>query len=315
MKVGVIGAGLSGLAAARALIDAGHEVVVVEKSHGVGGRLAARRVEGTVVDHGAPVVDLPAGSALAGLVSHLRADDLVELTGPEDSRRVAYRGGATRLAKLMADGIDIVLGVRIAAIRAAGEGLELAGEQGNTHGVVDAVIVSAPAPQAADLLEQSPEPGPRTAALRTAGYDPAVMILAGFAVEEPAVLEPYPVAGPFVRVIAESMKGRGAVGGVVPVVARIGPSRSAELLDASDADILGETVPALREICGTRDDPVWVQVKRWRYATLPVSLDADAVNPAGCRIVVCGDVIASGGLAAVFASGQAAAQRVLECTE
>jgi predicted NAD/FAD-dependent oxidoreductase len=240
MKVGVIGAGLSGLAAARALIDAGHEVVVVEKSRGVGGRLAARRIEGTVVDHGAPVVDLPAGSALADVVSHLPADDLVELTGSAYSRRVAYRGGATRLAKLIADGIDILLGVRIAALRAAGEGFELAGEQGNTHGVVDAVIVSAPAPQAADLIEQTPEPGPRIAALRTASYAPAVMILAGFAVEEPAVLEPFPVTGPFVRVVAESMKGRGAAGGVVPVVARIGPSRSAELLDASDADILGE---------------------------------------------------------------------------
>ena len=79
----------------------------------------------------------------------------------------------------MAEGLDVRLGVRLAALRAAGAGLELGDEQGNTHGVVDAVVVTAPAPQAADLLERSPEGGPRVAALREVAYAPAVMILLG----------------------------------------------------------------------------------------------------------------------------------------
>jgi predicted NAD/FAD-dependent oxidoreductase len=269
MRVGIIGAGLSGLAAARALVAAGHEVLVVEKSRGMGGRLAARRVEGTVVDHGAPVTDLPPQSALAALVSGFPSDDLVELYASGTGRQVAYRAGATRLAKLMAEGADIVLGVRIGALRAAGVGFELAGEQGNTHGVVDAVIVSAPAPQAADLIEQSSERGARVAALRRAAYEPAIMILAGFAIDEPDALDPFEVAVPFMRVTAESVKRRGATGGLVPIVARVEPGRSAEWLDVADADILADAVPALRSICGAGRDPAWVQVKRWRYATLP----------------------------------------------
>lgn len=43
MKIAVIGAGISGLAAGRVLAQSGHEVVVFEKSGGYGGRLATRR--------------------------------------------------------------------------------------------------------------------------------------------------------------------------------------------------------------------------------------------------------------------------------
>ncbi|SMO40235.1 NAD(P)/FAD-dependent oxidoreductase [Gracilimonas mengyeensis] len=42
MKIAIIGAGISGLAAGNELIKAGHEVVVFEKSRGYGGRLATR---------------------------------------------------------------------------------------------------------------------------------------------------------------------------------------------------------------------------------------------------------------------------------
>ena len=51
----------------------------------------------------------------------------------------------------MAEGRDVVLGVRLAVLREAAGGLELGDEQGSTHGVADAVVVTAPAPQAADL--------------------------------------------------------------------------------------------------------------------------------------------------------------------
>jgi photolyase PhrII len=53
LRVAVVGAGLAGLSAARALEDQGHEVVVVDKARGPGGRMSTRREGEWQFDHGA----------------------------------------------------------------------------------------------------------------------------------------------------------------------------------------------------------------------------------------------------------------------
>ncbi len=53
-SIGIIGAGIAGLACAKHLRAAGAEVCIFEKSRGVGGRIATRRTEsGATFDHGA----------------------------------------------------------------------------------------------------------------------------------------------------------------------------------------------------------------------------------------------------------------------
>ena len=54
MRVGLVGSGLAGLTAARALADAGLEVVVLDKGRRPGGRMATAELsEGARADHGA----------------------------------------------------------------------------------------------------------------------------------------------------------------------------------------------------------------------------------------------------------------------
>ena len=48
----VVGAGLAGLSAATRLSDAGLDVVVLEASDGVGGRMHTDRVDGFLLDRG-----------------------------------------------------------------------------------------------------------------------------------------------------------------------------------------------------------------------------------------------------------------------
>ena len=53
MKIVVVGAGISGSVCAWRLARDGHEVTLLEKGRGVGGRMATRRMEGARIDHGA----------------------------------------------------------------------------------------------------------------------------------------------------------------------------------------------------------------------------------------------------------------------
>ncbi len=311
MRVAVVGAGLAGLFAARELRGAGHEVIVVEKSRGVGGRLASRRVAGTVVDHGSPALAAPPGSDLH--------DAVADLAGPQvrdTPDGLVDPAGATRLPKLLADGLDLRRGVRLAALRGGSAGIELGDEQGNTHGLVDAVVVTAPAPQAADLLERSPEAGDRVDALRGLAYDPAVMVLLGIPATGSADPVWHPSTGPVAEVRREAAKGRPPVDGVEAVVARIAPEAAGDLLDASDEDVLARVLPALGERLGLAGaPPAWAQVKRWRYAVPRGRVDDARVNPPGARIVVAGDAVTGASFGGhdhhrVAASGVLAARRV-----
>ena len=52
-NIAIIGAGMSGIVAARTLTQAGHHVEVFEKSQGVGGRMSTRETTFGNFDHGA----------------------------------------------------------------------------------------------------------------------------------------------------------------------------------------------------------------------------------------------------------------------
>ena len=53
LRICVVGAGMSGLTAARVLSHQGHDVVVVDKARGPGGRMSTRRIDDLRFDHGA----------------------------------------------------------------------------------------------------------------------------------------------------------------------------------------------------------------------------------------------------------------------
>ncbi|MCH8567338.1 MAG: FAD-dependent oxidoreductase [Balneolales bacterium] len=81
MLIGIIGAGLAGLTAARELAKAGHETIVFEKSRGYGGRLSTRYSpdnSNVRYDHGAPFIS-GKDPRFMKLISELEAKNVVKL--------------------------------------------------------------------------------------------------------------------------------------------------------------------------------------------------------------------------------------------
>jgi hypothetical protein len=178
-KVAVIGAGISGLFAARTLQDHGLQVAVFEKSRGCGGRMATRRTDdGICFDHGAQYFTVrdPRFTrfvnswAEQGLVSKWPDENdgqdhriVVIKDGRIESESVAQdRFVATpamnSICKHLAEKLDVHLASPIARIRRLeGGAVELLNEGGITCGVFDRVVVSAPAAQAAALLVEFSE--------------------------------------------------------------------------------------------------------------------------------------------------------------
>lgn len=300
----VVGAGLSGLAAARRAKQLGKDVIVFEKSRGVGGRLATRRVDGVPVDHGCPILDFVDGGDLADAVAGLGPDASFLFPG---TTAWGLPAGMTALAKALAGGLEVRRNVRIGSLNVRGSGIDVADDAGSLLVRASAVVVSAPGPQAAQLLQSAGE-GERAEAVAAVKYEPAVMLLAGFpSATRSGVLGPTP---PFVRIVREDEKHRDTIDGEVVVSAQMDAEISAEQFAAHDDVVAAGALPALAGAIGAEAEARWWQVKRWRYAK-PIEPHADdGLWNSGGRIMLCGDVLTGVDLDAVYSSGVRAGEAV-----
>lgn len=342
--VAIIGAGMAGLSAARRLSQAGCRIVLYEKSRGVGGRVATRRIEGCILDHGAQVIK-PVGTPLMQVMQEeLPTEHLVQVTSPvrlyasqgailppdpqyAPESQYSYRHGITTLPKLLlaalpSQQVALVTETRISHIEATDEQFTLKDEEGSELGKTDAVILTATAPQSADLLASSPpleDSGKRIKALRSVAYASCLTVLLGYA---PPAPEPPAYAllsedrsRPLLWLAFEQVKAwERAPNGEALLIAQFGPEYSRENYGANDDEIIGFTLGELRGLFGnTYGNPLWSQVKRWRYAQPMGMVSFEEVNPQDTRTVVCGDALRpeNGRVHQAYLSGIAAAEHLL----
>jgi renalase len=173
----IIGAGICGLCAARTLHDAGATVTVLEKSRGVGGRLATKRVGEAVFDHGAQYFTVK-DRAFAPWVAQWERAGLVGLWPESEPGRYFGRSGMTAMPKALAEGLEVKREHKVTAIGRCGDHWCLDVEN---QGCIRAerVVLTAPVPQSLALLQAGdftlPEPlAGELAALR---YDPCLALL------------------------------------------------------------------------------------------------------------------------------------------
>lgn len=149
----IIGAGLSGLAAARNIINSQPgSVLVLDKSRGVGGRMATRRTLETRFDHGAQFYrEKPDSAELHAFwksqgVSH-------QWFVSEKGFHHCGKAGITALPKALAEEMDIALEKQIKTIRRENNVWKLISDKGEEWFCKNLIITS-PLPQTINLMAE-----------------------------------------------------------------------------------------------------------------------------------------------------------------
>lgn len=180
----IIGAGISGVCAARVCTDAGLHAALIEKSRGLGGRMSTRRVskgDSTLLfDHGAQYFTAR-DSRFSSLVQNWQRQDWVRIWGesPDGSARYIGTEGMNFPVKKHGGGIPCYTSERITDLKALPEGgWRLTAESGESFSA-RFVIITSPVPQTLDLLRQSRiETDPAfLESLQTVAYDACVAAL------------------------------------------------------------------------------------------------------------------------------------------
>ncbi len=173
----IIGAGMAGLITAQALHAAGARVLVLEKSRGVGGRLATKRVGEAVFDQGAQYFTVK-DPAFATWVSRWQEAGAVAPWPESAHRRFIGRPSMTAVAKTLSEGIEVRREHKVSRLTQVGERWCIEVEN---HGLICAaqVILTAPVPQSLALLATG---GVKLPALLEAGlaklnYGPCLALL------------------------------------------------------------------------------------------------------------------------------------------
>ena len=339
----VVGAGLAGLICAQKLQRAGYQVAVLEKSRGLGGRLATRRVDGVAMDHGARFLQ-PQTPALQALVQHLHDRGCLQPWHPQVWR-------LTPSGPLLPESAPLPCWVAPAGMSAVGKalaaGLTLYGQHRAialspqpdhrwqiTTQAIDAgpdatfqsrsLVLAIPAPQALALLKTL-APGnetPITPALATVRYAPCITVMAAYeagGADPSSALspqQPWMVWGgqntDFAWVGLDSSKRSAPA---PRVVLQSSATFAAAWLDHPSLQPAGEALlhRAQTDLAAWLGHPQRWQVHRWRYATVQQSVQAPCLQTqTPLPLVACGDWCGDQLADSAIASGQAAADAIAQ---
>jgi len=320
----VVGAGISGLLAARELRTAGWRVTVLDKGRGVGGRMATRRVGDARFDHGAQFFTVRE-ERFSALVDRWLAEGVVaEWTrGFADAEGNAnpdghprYRGarGMTSIPKHLAENLDVRTGQRAVRVDRTTDGWTVACESGLTASGA-ALLLTAPVPQSLELAESGNHELPEDARRQLQGvaYDPCLALMALLDGDSP-VPEPggVQIKGEPLDFIGDNATKKTADKPALTIHA--GPGWSRDHFEDDEGVVTRALLALAGEWLGI-DLPAAAtetSLARWRYSWVTSSHKEDClVACADPPLVFCGDGFGRPKVEGAALSGLAAADRLL----
>ncbi|HXH60483.1 MAG TPA: FAD-dependent oxidoreductase [Fimbriimonadaceae bacterium] len=321
MRVAVVGAGVSGLSAARALQRGGAEVVVFEATEHLGGRCRTDTIDGYTFDPGATSI-VPRGLEVESvMLNELDTSDLVEIALPvytHDGRRIflgaglpptpryCYKQGINHFAQLIAEDLDVRFDCHVIDVNEYEGKYEVLGE------AYDSVVLATFVDEALKLARSA---GVDTHANNTR-YRSCLSVLLGFEREFDA---PYHAivaeesVHPMHWLSIENLKVPGrAPKGCTAIVVQMGPKFSKWNFGAKSEDIVNDALVDVERVLGKGfETPVVTEVVRFERSQAETVSRFESVNAHGKHVVIAGDGVEGGRIEHAYASGVKAAKMLL----
>ena len=330
-RVAIVGAGLSALACARALLEAGVAPRLFEKSRRVAGRMSTRRGEGWQCDHGAqyftardPAFRAEVGRWLDAGVAQ-RWQPRLRAFGPGAAVRVPDESlerfvgvpGMTAPARRLAEGLPVEVSCTVdALVREAGSWRLRCAERGWIDEGFEAVLLAVPAPQAAALLAAAAGQGveaPAVAGLAAVARSARMRACWALMLRYPARLEldfdaAFVNEGPL-RWVARDAGKPGRTGPETWLLHAEAQWSEAHVDEPSER-VAPLLVDAFGRLGGAA--PAAWTAHRWRFADTAQPLTAGCAWNREAGLGLCGDWLAGGKVEGAWTSGRALAGAVLD---
>jgi renalase len=316
MRIAIVGAGIAGLAAARALVERKHEVTVFERAQGPGGRVATKSITAIELprglsgelafDHGAQYFTVRdrAFSELAAEWERDRA--IAKWTGrivvfdgegwedvEEGTNRYVGIPGMSAIANAMARDLEIRYGHRIESLEPLLRDF-------------DHVVVAVPAAVAMPLVSHLPVLSERVAGV---SMPASWTVMAAFEERVPARFDAAFVNGSAVSWMARNTSKPKRNWRIDAWVIQASPAWSQAHRDDRPEDVGAFLMEAFEDLIPAGlPRAFYATVHRWRHASADPPLAAGAFHDPASRITLCGDWCKGPRIEDAYLSGLAAAE-------
>ena len=323
VPIAIIGTGIAGLSAARALRDAGHAVQLFDKSRGSGGRMSSKRSDAGSLDMGAQYFTARDRRFVNEVqrwqsngwaeqwkpqVYNFRSGQLTP--SPDEQIRWVGTPRMSAITRALLDDLPVEFGCRITEVFQGTQHWNLLDADGGNHGPFSHVVIATPAPQATALLAAAPK---LASAAASVIMEPTWAVALGF---ETALQTP--VQGCFVQDsaidwLARNRSKPGRDGALDTWVLHASSSWSRQHLDLPKEAVIEQLHGAFAELIGCAvPAPAFSLAHRWLYARPASAHEWGALADADLGLYACGDWCLSGRVEGAWLSGQEVARRLLE---
>lgn len=331
MIIGIIGAGIAGLTAGRHLARHGHEVIVLEKSNGFGGRLTSHVTGPTKdvkVDHGVPFIS--SGSAIfSEFISELKQQGLIrEWTdtfslhtseefypvhpSKESEQTYVSSDGMHAIGKYLSRWMDFRLNQKVGGITMVAPGKLrkrpwVVNFSDSTILELDALIIATPAIAANGVLQTAQDELAiryLTSLLAKVKYDSTYTLMAGYGKREIPEWKGIYCQNRVLGWVSNESSKRDT--DILTLTAQTNAEYTTDNMSTSQEQIINDMLRELGSISGSwAANPEWRELHFWQYFKCVNPMDESFLESFdnNCPLALVGDYLGGNSVESAYLSG------------